>query len=188
MGARAPHRFIAAAALGVVIVLVAACGVSVPKVRMPLARSPSPSPTPSFTPFSDRQMGFKIALAQGWRLSQNAAPGSVEFSGPGDLAMVVHVEQATSTELSTEAPLLFSELAGGGLGGSHVTRSSLAGYPAEQLTGDLTAAGRAQRIDAYVTVVGGQDWEVAMAGSREPVSATTSTFAQMVATFKLSGG
>jgi cytochrome c biogenesis protein CcmG/thiol:disulfide interchange protein DsbE len=153
--------------------------------------SPSSSEPPlpkGFTRSTDHRFGFEIGLAPGWKVSESDSQGSVAYSGPGDVAMVVHFEEATSTQLSTAAASVLAELtAGEGLIGARVSGSRLAGRPAERVTGQLTVRGQPEEIVAYVMIEGHRAWEVAMAGPPQPVTAATATFDEMATTFRLVG-
>jgi cytochrome c biogenesis protein CcmG/thiol:disulfide interchange protein DsbE len=170
--------------LCIVSLLGAACGSA-----GPAATSPSEPALPQgFTRSTDHPLGFEIGLAPGWKVSAYDAQGSVDYIGPGDLEMVVHFEQATSTQLDAAAAPVIAELTGGtGLTGGRVIAGRLAGHPAEHATGQLSAAGQQQEIQAYVTIDGGLVWEVAMAGPSQPAVAATATFDLMVSTFHLLG-
>jgi len=167
-----------------VLLLAAACGPS--GLTVPSASEP---PLPSgFTRSSDHRLGFEIGLAPGWKVSDYDSQGSVAYSGPGGVAMVVHFEEASSTELSPAAAVVLSELtAGEGLSGARLSDGRLAGRPAERVTGQVAAGGQPQGIAAYVMIDGGRAWEVAIAGPPAAVAAATTTFDQMVATFRLVG-
>jgi len=168
----------------VVVLAGAACG----SAGSTATSASEPALPHGFTRSTDRPLGFEIGLAPGWKVSAYDAQGSVDYGGPGDLEMVVHFEQATSTRLDAAAAPVLAELTGGnGMSGGRVTAGRLAGRPAEHVTGQLTAAGQQQGIQAYVTIDGGLAWEVAVAGPAQPVTAATETFDQMVATFRLLG-
>jgi cytochrome c biogenesis protein CcmG, thiol:disulfide interchange protein DsbE len=170
--------------LCLVVVLGAACG----SAGATATSSSEPAMPQGFTRSTDRPLGFEIGLAPGWKVSAHDAQGSVDYGGSGDLEMVVHFEQATSTQLDAAAAPVLAELTGGtGMTGGRVTAGRLAGRPAEHATGQLTAAGQQLGIQAYVTIDGGLAWEVAMAGPAQPVTAATATFDQMVSTFRLLG-
>jgi thiol-disulfide isomerase/thioredoxin len=166
------------------VLLAVACG----SAGSTSSSSSEPALPQGFTRSTDHPLGFEIGLAPGWKVSAYDAQGSVDYTGPGDLEMVVHFEQATSTQLDAAAAPVLAELTGGnGLTGGRLTAGRLAGHPAEHVTGQLTAAGQLQEIQAYVTIEGGLAWEVAMAGPSQPVAAATATFDQMVSTFRLLG-
>jgi cytochrome c biogenesis protein CcmG/thiol:disulfide interchange protein DsbE len=166
------------------VLLGAACGLAGPAPAAPQ----EPTLPTGFTRSTDHQLGFEIALAPGWKVSGYDAQGSVDYAGPGDLEMVVHFEQATSTQLDAAAAPVIAELTGGtGMTGGRVTAGQLAGHPAERATGQIAAAGQQQEIEAYVTIAGGLAWEVAMAGPSAAASTATATFDQMASTFRLLG-
>jgi len=150
---------------------------------------PSEPPLPSgFTRSADHLLGFEIGLAPGWKVSAYDSQGSVDYGGPGDLEMVVHFEEATSTQLDAAAAPVIAELTGGtGLTGGRLTAGTLAGHPAEHAMGQVSAGGQQEEIEAYVTIDGGRAWEVAMAGPVEPATAASGTFGRMVSTFRLVG-
>jgi cytochrome c biogenesis protein CcmG, thiol:disulfide interchange protein DsbE len=141
-----------------------------------------------FTRSTDRSLGFEIGLAPGWKVSAYDAQGSVDYSGPDGLEMVVHYEQATSTQLDAASAPVLAELTGGNaMTGGKVTAGRLTGRPAVHATGQVAAAAQQQEIQAYVTIDRGLAWEVAMAGPAQPATAATATFDQMVSTFRLLG-
>ena len=162
----------------------AACGLS----GLASPSSSEPPLPPGFTRSTDHRFGFEIGLAPGWKVSQYDSQGSVAYSGPGDVAMVVHFEAAVSTKLGTAAAAVLSELtAGEGLPGARVSASRLAGRPAERVTGQAHAGSQPEAIVAYVMIEDRRAWEVAMAGPPQAVMAATAAFDEMVTTFRLVG-
>src|SRR5215831_19657776 len=93
--------------------MAAVCLVALLDVACSLSSQPSPTASepalpPGFTRSTDHRLGFEIGLAPGWKVSQYDSQGSVAYSGPGEVAMVVHFEEASSTELRTAATVLLA--------------------------------------------------------------------------------
>ncbi|HYW26806.1 MAG TPA: TlpA disulfide reductase family protein [Terriglobales bacterium] len=167
-----------------VVLSSAACGLSGPTSHS-ASRLALP---PGFTRSTDQRLGFDIGLAPGWKISNYDSQGSVAYSGPADVAMVVHFEEAASSDLSTAAAVLLAELtAGSGLTGARLSDSRLAGRPAKHATGQHTAGAQPEGIQAYLMIDGRRAWEVAMAGPPAGVTAATEAFDAMATTFRLVG-
>ena len=148
----------------------------------------TPSPPHGFTVRTDPRFGFQIALAPGWKEAGRNPEGSVAYAGPHGLAMLVHFEQATSSQVRTAAIPALSELTeGAGLAGERRSSARLAGQPAERVEGRLTAAGAVQALAAYLMVEGGRICVVALEGAPAAVDRATPTWEKMVATFRLVG-
>jgi thiol-disulfide isomerase/thioredoxin len=100
--------------------------------------------------------------------------------------MLVHVEQAVSSNLdAATGALVFDLTNGGGASGGRQEAARLAGRPAERVSGRFVAAGTIYEIEAYVMVESGRTWAVAVAGPPDRVDVARDDFEKMVATFHL---
>lgn len=169
-------------ALGLVaLMLLGACGSSTPTIG-------APSAPPGFTTYMDRQLGFQIALAQGWKELGRDPQAGVGYAGPGEAEMLVHFEEASSSRLEVAAIPVLAELSGGGgVARAHTSVATLGGRPAQRTEGQVLLGGKVQEIVAYVMVEGRRVWAVALVGATGTVAANQSTWEKMVATFRLTG-
>jgi cytochrome c biogenesis protein CcmG/thiol:disulfide interchange protein DsbE len=143
---------------------------------------------PGFTRYHASKLGFDMGLAPGWRESAVDPASGASFSGPGGVSMLVHVEQAASTDLQVvSGALLFDLTNGSGAAGGRQDAVRLAGRPAERTSGRFIAAGVIEEIEAYVMLESGRAWAVALAGSPEQVDRVRTDFERMAATFQLTG-
>src|SRR5262245_22730416 len=150
---------------------------------------PGPAPLPAgFSRYHGAGLGFDMDLAPGWKEAGGNPASGVGFAGPGGASMLVHVEQAVSTDLRVvTGTILFDLTNGGGATGGRQDSVRLAGRPATRTLGRFTAAGALDEIEAYVTLEAGRAWAVALAGTPAGVDAARADFERMAATFQLTG-
>jgi thiol-disulfide isomerase/thioredoxin len=171
------------AALVLAALVTVACGRPSPD-RPQATAAPLPA---GFSRYHAPSLGFEIGLAPGWKESGGDGSGAA-FAGPGGLAMLVHVEQAVSTDLRVATgAVLFDLTNGGGATGGRQDAARMAGRRAERTTGRFQAGGTIDEIDAYVMLESGRAWAIALAGAPESVAAARADFERMAATFRLTG-
>jgi cytochrome c biogenesis protein CcmG/thiol:disulfide interchange protein DsbE len=161
--------------------LLVACGPAATTAR-------APSAPRGFTSHADRELGFEIEIAPGWKESARDPNGGVDYAGPGAAEMVVHFEQASSTRLDLAAIPVLAELSGGGgLADIHQSPGRLGGRHAQRTDGRFSVGGQARAMVAYVMVEGPRVWALALVGAPATVAAARSTWEKMVSTFRLTG-
>lgn len=173
------------AALLLVLVVVVACG------GPPGAEKADPS-TPrlpsGFIRVTDRQLGFEIALAPGWKESERDPQGGVVYAGPRGADMLVHFEEAGSPSLDLATIPVLAELSGGGgLAGVHQSAASLARRRALRTQGRFSAAGGERTLIAYTLVDAGRVWAVALVGAPGPAATVVPDWEKMVSAFRPTG-
>lgn len=172
--------------MGLIVAALLGPGCYGPATTRPEA-TPAPL-APGFIRYHAAKLGFDMGLAPGWTESATDPASGVSFSGPGGVSMLVHVEQAVSTDLQVaSATLLFDLTNGSGATGGRQDAVRLAGRPAERTSGRFIAAGTVAEIEAYVMLESGRAWAVALAGSPEQVDGARTDFERMAATFQLTG-
>jgi thiol-disulfide isomerase/thioredoxin len=127
--------------------------------------------------FRDAGLGFQVGLATGWTVTGREAEG-VDFADAGRTStLLVHVEEARSTDPAAEADAIVSRLAGFDRPAASAT--TLSGLPGLRLRGETVAAPLTEDVDAVVALQGGRAWAVVLQappGSRAPFDSMLATF------------